>query len=81
MIKHAVYRLSSSLSVLNVSHFIVFCKKIIFIKSRISQPYNLRHRTYLSRYIVTKVEFLRSNITEKHVQQNSFSKKVKEIIG
>ena len=81
MIKHAVYRLSSSLSVLNVSHFIVFCKKIIFIKSRISKPYNLRHRTYLSRYIVTKVEFLRSNIIEKHVQQNSFSKKVKEIIG
>lgn len=81
MIKHAVYRLSSSLSVLNVSHFIVFCKKIIFIKSRISQPHNLRHRTYLSRYIVTKVEFLRSNIIEKHVQQNSFSKKVKEIIG
>ena len=79
MIKHAVYRLSSSLSVLNVSHFIVFCKKIIFIKSRISQPQ--WHMTYLSRYIVTKVEFLRSNIIEKHVQQNSFSKKVKEIIG
>ena len=80
MIKHAEYRLSSSLFDLNVSHFIVFCKKVISMRSRISQPYNLRHRTYLSRYIVTKVDFLRSNIIEKHVK-NSFSKKVKEIIG
>ena len=80
MIKHAEYRLSSSLFDLNVSHFIVFCKKIFSIRSHISQPYNLKHRT--SRWLfVTKVEFLRSNIIEKHVQQNSFSKKVKEIIG
>ena len=81
MIKHAEYRLSSSLFDLNVSHFIVFRKKIFSIRSRISQPYNLRHRTYLSCCIVTKLEFLRSHIIEKHVQQNSFSKKVKEIIG
>ena len=81
MIKHAEYRLSSSLFDLNVSHFIVFCEKIFSIRSHISKPYNLKHRTYLSRYIVTKVDFLRSNIIEKHVQQNSFSKKEKEIIG